>query len=162
MLLYIVRHGMACEANDPDYSDDTQRPLTKEGRKRFRETIRALVKQDFRPMVVGASPLVRCQQTAEILVAEAPGHPKLVELLALAPGSQLEELIVWTNEQQADEVAWVGHAPDVGELLAALIGRGEVRVRFAKGAVAAVEFEDQVGPGGGELRWLVTAKLLGV
>ena len=35
-------------------------------------------------------------------------------------------------------------------------------IRFAKGAIAAIEFGDEVAAGAGELNWLATAKLLGV
>src|SRR6185369_7971767 len=43
-----------------------------------------------------------------------------------------------------------------------LIGDGNARIRFAKGAVAAIGFGEQVIAGAGELYWLATAKLLGV
>jgi phosphohistidine phosphatase SixA len=56
----------------------------------------------------------------------------------------------------------VGHAPDVGDLVAALVSdRGDVTLRFAKGAVACIAFDGVVARGAGELQWLVTAKLLG-
>ena len=45
---------------------------------------------------------------------------------------------------------------------ATLTGDSSARIRFAKGAVAAIEFDDEVIAGGGELYWLATAKLLGV
>jgi hypothetical protein len=46
-------------------------------------------------------------------------------------------------------------------LTAALIGDLQGAIRFAKGAVAAVRFPDRVALAEGELRWLVTAKMLG-
>ena len=56
----------------------------------------------------------------------------------------------------------MGHSPDVEWLAAALIGDGTTRVRFAKGSIAAINFEDDIAPGNGELCWLVTAKSLGL
>jgi len=59
------------------------------------------------------------------------------------------------------QIAWVGHAPDVNRLAAAMIGDGESVLHFSKGSVAAIEFDDIPALGAGELRWLVTAKVLG-
>jgi phosphohistidine phosphatase len=162
MKLYIIRHGLAGEHGDPRYPDDRMRPLTDEGRKRFADTMKTLVGVGFEPQFVATSPLVRCRQTAEIVIDRVRGKPELVELAALEPGSDLDALIEWTNNQHRDEVAWVGHAPDVSDLAAALVGpRGETTIRFAKGAVACIDFEGEVARGAGELQWLVTAKVLG-
>ena len=162
MKLYIIRHGLAGEHGDPRYPDDHMRPLTDEGRKRFADSMKRLADVGFEPEIVATSPLVRCRQTAEIVVDRVRGKPKLTELAALEPGSDLDALVDWTNQQEHDEVAWVGHAPDVSDLAAALLGpRGETAIRFAKGAVACIAFDGGVARGAGELQWLVTAKVLG-
>jgi len=64
--------------------------------------------------------------------------------------------------QDGRSVAWVGHAPDVSELTAALIGDEETMLRFAKGGIAAVRADSPADFPVGELQWLVTAKVLGV
>jgi phosphohistidine phosphatase len=161
MKLYIVRHGLAGEHGDPRYPDDRLRPLTDEGRKRFANTVKALEATGIKISLIATSPLVRCRQTAEILAERIGGKPRLVEMEALVPGSDLNSLIEWTNNQAVDEVAWVGHAPDVSDLAGHLIARSYAQIRFAKGAVAAIEFDDLITRGGGELLWLVTAKILG-
>jgi phosphohistidine phosphatase len=161
MKLYMVRHGLAGNHGDPRYPDDRLRPLTDEGRKRFANTVKALAATGMKVSLIATSPLVRCRQTAEILAERMGGKPKLVELDALAPGSDLNALIDWTNNQAMDSVAWVGHAPDVNDLAGQLIARGYAQIRFAKGAVAAIEFDDLITRRGGELLWLVTAKILG-
>ncbi len=162
MKLYIIRHGLAGEHGDPRYPDDRLRPLTDEGRKRFSNTIKHLADAGMAPQIVATSPLLRCRQTAQIVVERASNKPTLLELTALEPGSDLEALIEWTKDQQIEEVAWVGHAPDVSDLAAALIGdRCNAAIRFAKGAVACIAFDDSVARGTGELQWLVTAKMLG-
>jgi len=163
MVVYIVRHAWAEEADDTAWPDDSQRPLTAEGRKRFAAMVRTLADRGFAPEVIATSPLVRCRETAEIMAKHVRGKPKVVELEALAPGSDMSRLLKWIQREAAKgaEVACVGHAPDVGHLLAAFIGDAKAAVRFAKGAVAAVEFAGSARPGEGELLWLVSAKLLG-
>lgn len=161
MILYIVRHAWAEERNAEAWPDDSQRPLTESGCKRFSRLVKKLVKIGFSPNMIATSPLTRCQQTADLLAERIAGKPEVVALVALAPCSDLDALTQWSAEHSEEQIAWVGHAPDVGRLASQLIG-GESNIRFAKGAVAAIRFESVVQPGAGELQWLATAKLLGV
>ena len=163
MLIYIVRHAWAFQHGDPRWPDDSQRPLEEEGAERFAKVVKRLVERGFAPARIATSPYVRCRQTAEIVAEHVPGAPRLVELDALRPGSDLAALIEWSRDSDdAGDVCWVGHAPDVSHLAAALLGDGNAALRFAKGATAAIRFDDQIEAGGGELQWLATAKLLGV
>ena len=161
MRLYIVRHALAGQHGDPQYPDDALRPLTKKGRARFRRVVKRLAKRGFAPTLVATSPLVRCRQTADVIVQSFSPRSELVEQNDLQPGSRLDELVAWSNEQGGEEIAWVGHAPDVDRLLAALIGGREGSFAFAKGAVAAIDFDDEVVIGQGEMRWFVTPKVFG-
>ena len=113
--------------------------------------------------MIATSPYIRCRQTADIIAQLSPSHPQLTALDELAPAGDPSGLMAWTSKQasQFDQIAWVGHAPDVGHLTAALIGDSNSWIRFAKGAVAAIEFEESLEVGTGELRWLTTAKILG-
>lgn len=161
MYIYIVRHGLAGERDSAQWPDDSDRPLTSEGKIRFRRVAEMLTQRGVAPRRIATSPLVRCRQTAELLKAELPDETTLEELEALAPGSDLKALMAWTRQADGEDVAWVGHAPDVEELTAALIGDGSAGICFKKGAVAAVRF-DNLSAGHGELEWLVTAKSLGL
>jgi phosphohistidine phosphatase len=161
MILYIIRHAWAEERDEARWPDDSLRPLTEEGQKRFKKQLKRLADIRFAPAMIATSPLVRCQQTAEIIAKRFHGQPSVTPLDALAPGSNLDALIEWTKETKSDEVAWVGHDPDVGHLAAQLIGGENGGIHFRKGAVAAIRFEEDVAPGKGELQWLATAKLLG-
>ncbi|MGH7140847.1 MAG: phosphohistidine phosphatase SixA [Pirellulales bacterium] len=160
MTIFIVRHAWAEDRDEAVYPNDDLRPLTKKGQKRFRRMARRLAKRGFDVAHVATSPLVRCRQTADILAEYAPSEPLIVELDALRPGSQLEPLIEWTRQQEGRDVAWVGHAPDVDQLAAALIGPSPSSIEFDKGAVAAIEFDGPPAASHGALRWLAVAELL--
>jgi phosphohistidine phosphatase len=162
MDLYIVRHAWAAERDDSCWPDDDMRPLTAEGKERFAGVVKKLVGCGMTPGVIAVSPLVRCVETAQLLAAALDG-PKIVELDELRPGSDLQGLVRWTARQAAKHgrIAWVGHAPDVSHLVAALIGDGGSLIHFAKGAVAAIRFDGEPALGNGELQWLATAKTLG-
>jgi phosphohistidine phosphatase len=164
MELYIVRHAWAGDHTDPQYPNDNLRPLTTEGQQRFAAMVAKLAERGVRPQIIATSPLLRCVQTAQTLAAGVPGKPEVVELDDLRPGSDLDGLVRWTvrKARECEQVAWVGHAPDVGRLATALIGASEGYIHFTKGGTAAIRFDGLPTIGGGELRWLVSAKLLGV
>ena len=144
MLLYIVRHAYAGQHGDPRYPDDALRPLTKKGRKQFSPR-----RQETGPPRLRAH--AGRHQPAGALPAngrrDSPSgcahRPKSIELDSLQPGSELETLVAWSNEQEVEELAWVGHSPDVDRMAAALIGGARGLDHFAKGAVAAIEFDER-------------------
>ena len=158
--LYIVRHAYAGQHDDPRWPDDSLRPLTDKGRKQFRRVVKKLARRGFAPEVVATSPLVRCRETADVVCERLSPPPELVELDALQPGSRLEALVEWSNERAVDTLAWVGHAPDVDCLAASLLGMSDGGIAFAKGAVAAIRFDDKIAPGEGELVWFANPKIL--
>jgi phosphohistidine phosphatase SixA len=87
------------------------------------------------------------------------GNPPVAVVDALAPASNWPALVEWTIEQDAARVAWVGHMPCVGRLVALSIGDGTATIRMQKGAVASIRLDD--GPGQpGELEWLATAEIV--
>ena len=127
MILYLIRHAWAEEPDDPKWTDDRARPLTEAGKERFAKMVKVLVDRGFAPQLIATSPLVRCRQTAEIVAKHTPKRPKIIERAELEPGSDLECILRWTRSEAADleEVAWVCHAPDVGNK----IGRASCRER---------------------------------
>lgn len=153
--LYVVRHAVAEPAGFG--TDDAARCLTKKGRKRFGRLVEALASGGMQVDLVATSPLVRTRETAEIL-ADLLGGPRVEVVEALAPGADWQALVEWTIRQDVASVAWVGHAPCVGRLVALTIGDGTAGIRMQKGAVAAIRLDD--GPGQpGDLEWLATTDL---
>ncbi len=163
MRLYVVRHALAGHFGDPRWPDDSQRPLTDEGRSRFACLAAKLVEEGLRPQMVLTSPYVRCVQTAELLVEALERTPSLMALDALMPGSDAEAALTVTRQFTSDEIAWVGHAPDVSHLVAWLVSDPtQSPQKFSKGSVAAIRFPGgHLTPGGGELEWHKTCKSLG-
>ena len=162
MDLYIIRHAWAGQYGDPQWPDDAQRPLTKKGRKRFAAMAEILSRRGLAPSLIATSPMLRCRETAQILADALNNHPQVADRDELLPHGDLDSLLKWTAEQveENSQIAWVGHAPDVGQITAALIGQANASIRFAKGAVAALRFAGAVEIGGAELRWLAPARLL--
>lgn len=164
MFIYIARHAWAGERGDPRWPDDSLRELTPAGIARYTKLVKALAARGFNPQHIATSPYTRCRQTADIIAKYTAAKPPIDEFEALEPGSELRPLLDWSRkfvDEDAD-LCWVGHSPDVERLAAELIGDGAARIRFAKGAVAAINFEADINAGAGELYWLATAKSLGL
>ena len=164
MDLFIIRHAWAGQPGDPAYSDDSLRPLTDEGRQRFARVVEALVCRGLAPQLIITSPMLRCVQTAEVLANALGEKTRVAQRKELLPGGDPKHLLSATEKHAAglDQVAWVGHAPDVGYLVAALIGLDNGWLDLKKGAVASIRFSGSPEFGRGQLQWLVTAKILGV
>jgi phosphohistidine phosphatase len=162
MKLYIVRHAWAGQHGDPAYADDSLRPLTEKGHKRFRRMAKKLVKRGFAPVQIASSPFLRCRQTAEILVERLGGAAPLTLLDELKPGAQLDALLPWLQQHADADLALAGHAPDVDRLIADLLGAEAPVTQLEKGGVAAIFFEQRPEPASGTLAWLATAELLAV
>jgi len=161
--LYLVRHAWAESRDDARWPDDRRRPLTKEGRKRFRRMIRLLAKRGVRPQWIAASPYARCRESAQIWIKQLRDCRPLSLCDALAPEGKLSEVIQFTEQQGAglEHVAWVGHTPELRDFLAVLIQAPPDRLHLAKGAIACVEFDGPIREGAGRLLWIVEADLVG-
>jgi phosphohistidine phosphatase len=155
--LFIVRHAIA-EDVAPDGADGSRR-LTRRGRRRFARLVRRLARGGMAVDVIATSPLVRTRETAEILADGLLQRPRVEIVEPLAPGADWQRLVEWTVARGGASVAWVGHAPCVGRLVAASIGDGTAAVRMEKGAVASIALPDGLGHPG-ELEWLVVPELL--
>jgi phosphohistidine phosphatase len=158
MRLLIVRHAIAAERGAPGMSDD-ERPLTPDGKKRFRIAAKGLARIMPRPDVVFTSPLIRARQTAEIAV-RAWGNIEPVDLEALATGD-VDGLAEALSARKAEEsVAIVGHEPHVSVLLARLVGSSQTdRFSFRKGGVVLVDLSGCLKDGG-QLVWFLPPKVL--
>lgn len=158
--LFIVRHALAEDVADD--GTDFSRRLTRKGRKRFAKLVEKLAEAGMAVDIIATSPLLRTRETAEILAEALPQRrrPEVQVVDALAPSSNWQALVEWTIRQDAASVAWVGHAPCVGRLVAATIGDGTASVRMQKGAVASIRLDDGLGQPG-DLEWLATPEILG-
>lgn len=153
MLVYFVRHGIA---EDGAAMDDDLRALSEEGREKTAEIGRGLRQAGCEPELVATSPLLRAEQTAEILADELRvGHPPVTRP-CLQPGGNFAEFMKWLEELDAGSVMVVGHMPDIAEFAQrCMTGRILFSMTFKKAAVCCVEFEEEPAAGRGRLEWLM-------
>jgi phosphohistidine phosphatase len=145
--LLIVRHAIAVARGTPGIPD-AGRPLTPEGRKRFRKAARGIARLVDRPDALLTSPWLRARQTARIL-AGAWGRVEPMSTRALAGGSFEDQARVLDRYHPDATVVVVGHEPYVSALLARLLGsRHDDRLVFRKGGAALVDVPGRLAEGG--------------
>jgi phosphohistidine phosphatase len=140
--LYLVRHGIATD-KETESSPDHARPLTAEGRQRFRKAAKAFARLGEKLDHLFTSPLVRAVQTAELL-ASALGHDEVGVLLQLEPGAPAAELFAELGKRVKDgqSVAIVGHDPQISQavvLAAGLSPHEAMQLDFRKGAIVRID-----------------------
>ena len=154
MQLLVIRHGIAV---DPDAAaDDALRELTPEGRKKMERAAQGLRRKLDPPDILATSPLLRAQQTAEIL-AEAFGGVAITTVDELTPSQPPTALGPWLGKHKAhDLVAMVGHEPHLSAVVSWLLtGNDCSLLHFGKGAACLLDFSEAVGPGRASLLWFM-------
>lgn len=157
--IYVVRHAIAAERSDK-FKDDSKRPLTRDGIKRMRQGVRGFRALDPEIELVLTSPLVRAQETADILASGLSPSPDVEVLDALTPGTEPAAVAARLKAHRGRRViALVGHEPDLGVLAAWLIGAREPLV-FKKGGIARIDVASFPPGSDGQLVWSATPKML--
>jgi len=157
--IYLIRHGLAEERGN-SWPDDAKRPLTDEGISRMRKSVRGLSRLGVTLDVVLTSPLVRARQTAEIVAAGVSPRPSLISAESLAPDGSFAAVVADLEKHvRKGRIALVGHEPGIGELAARLIGSRHA-IEFKKGAVCRIDLATIPPSGPGDLRWLLTPKIM--
>jgi phosphohistidine phosphatase len=160
--LYLVRHAEAAPLGESGVTDDADRFLTSRGQEQARKVAEGLHRHGIHLGAVVSSPLLRARQTAEEMLHSLPQPgPQLQVSEDLAPQGKRKRLRRLLEDLGTDQVALVGHQPDLGELAGWLIGSRKAQVDISKAGIACIHCEDGLGKGKGWLAWLVTPDWLG-
>jgi len=161
MQLFIVRHGIAVDREDPKCPADPERFLTDEGIEKTRQVAKGVAEVGAIPDLMITSPYLRAQQTAEIF-AEQLEHPKqrIRKSDFLLPGAEPLQLFRELAKDKDLSVVFIfGHAPHLDDVVATALGAKHHISSLKKAGVALIELRRLVPPSG-ELIWLATPKLL--
>jgi phosphohistidine phosphatase len=148
MIVYLVRHGLAVNREDPDCPPDPQRPLTPKGADKTRMAMAGLREIGAKPGLILSSPLLRAWQTAEI-AAQALHSPKgkIRRTEALLPDADPALLLQELARLKEEEVLCAGHAMHLDEFIAHATGNGKVSTSLKKSGAACLEIEGAGGRG---------------
>jgi len=161
MQLYIVRHGIAIDRENPKCPPDPERYLTEEGVEKTKQVARGVAALGVKGDLFLTSPYVRAVQTAEIF-ASALDHAKqkIRKTDLLLPGAEPSLLFRdLVRDKQASVVFLFGHAPNLDDVLATALGSKKHLTTMKKAGVALVELK-RISPPTGMLVWLAVPRLL--
>jgi phosphohistidine phosphatase len=152
VLLLVIRHADAGDADPHRYPDDRARPLTDHGRRVHHAVAMTLARMDLRPTRLYTSPLLRARETAAI-TSEVLGGPTPELLDALSDHFSTARLLEVLAQQRDDAiVACVGHEPSLSSFAALLLHpQGAVRIAMPKSGVIGLESAGAPRPGGARL-----------
>lgn len=153
MNLYLIRHGDA--ENTPFGKRDFDRQLTEKGTFATRNAANHWKKviPDFDYIV--SSPYIRSVQTAEIIASVFNSTDKLLIDKVLGCGSRIEDLITLVNSLKGENIACVGHQPDLSNHVSDLISSQRAEVEFKKSSIAKIIFRHKVKKGDGILEFII-------
>lgn len=139
MILYLMRHAEAVDGNE--ILRDEWRYLTEKGRSTSEKISSEVAKSGPKPRLIVTSPLTRAVQTAEIMASRACRKKVVIASALLMPGGELTELVRYLKScKSSKSIMLVGHEPQLGLLVAALLGRDEA-IPLTKGACVALKID---------------------
>jgi phosphohistidine phosphatase len=161
MQLYIVRHGIAVDREDPRCPPDPERYLTEEGVEKTKEVAKGVAALGMTADLFLTSPYVRAVQTAEIFASALDyAKQKIRRSELLLPGAEPSFLFrELAKDKQASSVFLFGHAPHLDDVIATALGSKRHVTALKKAGVAMIELK-RISPPIGMLVWLATPKLL--
>lgn len=159
--LYVMRHGIAVARGDPNFPDDTERPLTPEGNKKLRAIARGLFRLGLCLDSIVSSPLVRASETAAIAAEVLAPGVKVESSDFLRPGGSLQALLT-SLAKRADHhsVLVIGHEPDLSDGVAKLVGNARANFQFKKGGCCRIDFDKFPPRPPGKLVWWLTPRVM--
>ena len=161
MDLYIVRHGIAIDREDPKCPSDPERYLTEEGIEKTKQIAKGLAALGATADLFLSSPYVRAMQTAEIC-ADALEYPKakIRRTDLLLPGAEPAMLFrELAKDKQSSSVFLFGHAPHMDDFIAHALKATAPFTALKKSGVACLDI-DSLSPLRATLFWMLTSRIL--
>ena len=174
-VILLVRHAKAGRRG-PGRPDDSQRPLTKEGRAQARKLAQLFKILDVRFDHLFSSPYTRALQTAEALGGRArkgrietlqslagDGYPQLLVDIATKSGdNRLKNVVAGSKGAEKTEnitLALVGHEPYLGEFASYLLTADAKRIQINLKKAGVLTLRGRLESGGMTLSWLLEPAL---
>ncbi|MEO1522253.1 MAG: phosphohistidine phosphatase SixA [Cyanobacteria bacterium J06633_2] len=155
--VFFIRHGIAAERGT--YTNDGDRPLTDKGITKTQRIAQRCYDLGIRADLILSSPLVRAQQTADILKAERLAE-EIQSSDALAPEGSIIHWLEWLNHWQPgsyNALIIVGHQPDLGHWAERLVwGESAGRLVVKKAGIIGVDISRIDSPIGTSELFLLT------
>jgi phosphohistidine phosphatase len=161
--LYLLRHAEAEDVGVRGVTRDADRMLTDHGVRQARAVGQCLCRTGVHPERVCASPFVRAQETARIVLEELgrPGQGVSADE-ALTPSATPERLWQVVMAQGGrGAVLLVGHLPSIAVFAGWLLEGAGDRLHFHKASLARIDVTCHACRPQARLEWLLPAAVAG-
>lgn len=161
MDLFILRHAEAGKRL-PAQARDSERSLTAQGKEELEDVARALSRMKLRPDHIITSPLKRSRETASIVAKALKERGKVEIWDELKPEGSKQELFKRLSKLKPESsVLCIGHEPYLTQVMNEVMGhQGPPRIVLRKSGLARLSIKAFNPKVEGELRWLLTPRLL--
>ena len=153
MNLYFIRHAEAEPTSDTKPHEE--RELTENGIHILKDSVN-LWKNYIRNFeIILSSPLKRALQTVRIVKDELKTSAEVLEEISLLNGGLTEDIITLVNSLGMEDVALVGHQPDLGIHISRITGSIETNYKISPASIAKISFKGSAILGKGTLEFLL-------
>ncbi|MFO7524836.1 MAG: phosphohistidine phosphatase SixA [Ignavibacteriaceae bacterium] len=157
MNLYLIRHSIA-EKISPQ-KKDFDRELTAEGKEVLMSAVtywkRIIPKFD----IILCSPLLRAVETANIIANNSDYKNEIFIDNNLAAGANTNDLIEILNSYNYENIACIGHQPDLSEHVSNFISNNGCVLHFPPAAICKIRFNGSAKFSKGELIYLIPPEI---
>lgn len=153
MNIYLIRHGEAEQTSEGKPHED--RALTANGIEIVKSSIEVWKKFIDTFDIILSSPLKRAKQTAHIINSVFKSPFEVAEEICLLNGGLTEDLLSIERSLNLNDIAMVGHQPDIGNHLASMIGSNDANFIIPPAVIAKISFKEKPVIGKGVLEFLL-------
>jgi phosphohistidine phosphatase len=157
MNLYLIRHSIA-ETISPG-KKDFDRELTLQGQDTLRNAAAYWNKIIHGFDLIITSPLVRAVQTSDIIADSFGYNREVIKDNNLATGAKTSALIEILNTYGLENIACIGHQPDLSFHISNLISTNGCVLHFPPAAICKIRFAGSAKFSKGELIYLIPPEI---
>lgn len=153
MNIYLIRHGEAEETSEGKPHEE--RALTANGIEIIKTSAEVWKNfiNDFD--IILTSPLKRAKQTAHVINSIFKSPFEVAEEICLLNGGLTEDLLSIARSLNLNDIAMIGHQPDLGNHIGSMIGSNEANFKLPPAAIVKIYFKERPVIGKGVLEFLL-------
>lgn len=155
--LYLIRHGEA-EKISP-LKKDFDRELTDDGKFLLQSAVEYWKKIIPTFDIILSSPLIRAVQTSEIIANGFNYNKEILKDNNLATGARTDDLIEIINHFHFENIACIGHQPDLSFHVSNLISNTGCTLHFPPASICKIKFNGAAKFSKGELIYLIPPEI---
>ena len=153
MNIYLIRHAEA--ESTSELKPHEERELTPRGIAILKASADVWKNYITGIDIILSSPLKRAMQTAKIIKEAFEVKNDIMQEISLLNGGLTEDLINIAGSLGMDELAMIGHQPDIGIHISIMLGADELNCWIPTSAIAKISFDGNPKIGKGKLEFLI-------